>query len=138
MNDTDGYRINTLMLIDDNDIDQMIYKRIATKSGLVQNLIQFVDATEALQYLSKPDTTPPDLILLDINMPRMDGFEFLEAASERFGTNLCPVIVMLTTSLNPKDEKRAKSFSIVRDFLNKPLTFDQLLHLADLLSNSVE
>lgn len=136
MSDKEIYQINTLMLIDDNDIDQMIYKRIATKSGLVRNLIQFVDATEALHHLSDPATMPPDLILLDINMPRMDGFEFLEAASERFGTSLCPVIVMLTTSLNPKDEKRAKSYAMVRDFLNKPLTYDQLKDLAALLQET--
>ncbi|MFK7836159.1 MAG: response regulator [Sulfitobacter sp.] len=130
MTETEAAPIGTLMLIDDSEIDQMIYRRIATKSGLVGTLVQFTDATLALDYLADKDKTQPDLILLDINMPRMDGFEFLEAAMERFGVDLCPIIVMLTTSLNPKDEERAKSIAIVRDFLNKPLTRDQLAALS--------
>lgn len=134
MKDEKTHKIGTLMLIDDSEIDQMIYRRIAEKSGLVGTLVQYVDAAEALDHLSQPDNSRPDLILLDINMPRMDGFEFLEAATERFGVDLCPIIVMLTTSLNPKDEQRAREFSVVKDFLNKPLTRDQLAALSQLTS----
>lgn len=120
-------------MIDDSTFDQMIYQRIATKSGLVETLIQFLDATEAIEYLADPDKPNPDIILLDINMPRMDGFEFLEAATERFGADICPIVVMLTTSLNPKDEQRAMSFNVVRDFLSKPLTQDQLRSLCEMV-----
>jgi CheY-like chemotaxis protein len=128
--------IPTLMLIDDSSFDQMVYKRIAAKSGVVGTLLQFLDATEALAYLSDPANKQPDLILLDINMPQMDGFEFLEAATERFGIKLCPIVVMLTTSLNPKDEDRAKRFEVVRDFLNKPLTHEQLHELSRLVGET--
>ena len=130
MTQPEGFPINTLMLIDDSSFDQMVYERISRKSGLVQNLLQYLDANEALECLADPAMPNPDLILLDINMPKMNGFEFLEAATERFGVKLCPIIVMLTTSLNPKVEERAKSFNIVRDFLNKPLTQDQLKTLS--------
>jgi len=129
--------IDTLMLIDDSSFDQMVYKRIADKSGAVRNLIQYLDATEALAHLSDPAQRRPDLILLDINMPQMDGFEFLEEVTEKFGVALCPIVVMLTTSLNPKDEKRAKQFDVVQDFLNKPLTHEQLHTLCDLVGEGV-
>lgn len=135
MTSTESYPIHTLMLIDDNSFDQMIYERISRKSQVVGNLLQYVDATLALEYLADPDTRNPDLILLDINMPKMDGFEFLEAATEKFGVDLCPIVVMLTTSLNPKDEKRANSFAVVRSFLNKPLTQQQLQDLAMLINS---
>ncbi len=134
MKDIDIPPINTLMLIDDSDVDQMIYRRIAQKSGLVRDLVQFLDARQALAHLNDPTTESPDLILLDINMPGMDGFEFLEAATDELGADLCPVVVMLTTSLNPKDEVRAKSFEVVREFLNKPLTVDQLKALSQMLA----
>ena len=134
MIETDREPIDVLMLIDDSSFDQMVYRRICDKSGLVRKLVQFVDATEALEYLSDPASEKPNLILLDINMPKMDGFEFLQAATERFGVALCPIVVMLTTSLNPKDEERAKSFEVVQEFLNKPLTHHQIKSLCQLVT----
>ncbi len=134
MKDTNPYPIHTLMLIDDSEFDQMIYRRIAQSSGLVDNLLQYLEAEDALGYIRDPDTRNPDLILLDINMPKMDGFEFLEAATKEFGVDLCPIVVMLTTSLNPRDAIRAKSFEVVRDFLNKPLTRAQLGALSELIT----
>ena len=125
--------IPRLMLIDDSEIDQMIYARIARRSGLVGELLQFHDGTPALSYLCDTANPRPDLILLDVNMPRMNGFEFLEAATQTPGLVLSPVVVMLTTSLNPRDRQRAESFAVVRDFLNKPLTVAHLQSLAALV-----
>ena len=133
MTEARAFPIQTLMLIDDSEIDQMIYLRIAKKSGLVGDMVQFLDATEALRYLEQGDQAKPDLILLDINMPGMDGFEFLREATKLLGASLCPIVVMLTTSLNPEDEVRARAFDVVKDFLNKPLTADQLASLSQLV-----
>ena len=133
MTEARAFPIQTLMLIDDSEIDQMIYLRIAKKSGLVGDMVQFLDATEALRYLEQGDQSKPDLILLDINMPGMDGFEFLREATKLLGASLCPIVVMLTTSLNPEDEVRARAFDVVKDFLNKPLTADQLASLSQLV-----
>ena len=133
MTRTNGASIGTLMIIDDNSFDQMMYKRIVSRSDQVWSLIQFTDAQAALEHLSDIAQPKPDLILLDINMPRMDGFEFLDAATTRFGAALCPIIVMLTTSLHPSDERRARSFDVVREFLNKPLTQEHLVILGSLV-----
>ena len=121
------------MLIDDNKVDQMMYQRVIDRSGLVGKTIPFFLAVDALEFLSRKETQMPDLILLDINMPRMDGFEFLEAVSAKFGTDFAPVVIMLTTSLDPNDEARAAQFDVVKSYLSKPLTEAHLQDLIDLV-----
>lgn len=122
--------IGTLMLIDDNKIDQLIYKRIIDRSDNVGETLSFLLAQDALDYLKSGAQPQPDLILLDINMPRMNGFEFLEAATDQLGPDFCPVIVMLTTSLDPRDQQRAGNFAAIKRFLNKPLTQELLTEIA--------
>lgn len=123
-----------LMIIDDDQVDQYLYKRIIKRSGVFTSTIMFSLATDALEHLRKTDRENIDLIVLDINMPRMDGFEFLEAATQEFGENLgSSIVVMMTTSLAPSDIERAKSFSVVADILNKPLTVEMLQSWPDTL-----
>lgn len=129
---TTNPRIASLMLVDDNEFDQLMYKRIVDRSGLVDTLLQFTDPQEALDHLFDPSAEMPSLVLLDINMPKIDGFEFLEIVTADLAGRMCPVIVMLTTSLDPRDEERARRHEVVRDFHNKPLTLALLEHLASL------
>ena len=133
MTETPPPKIGTIMVVDDNQIDQMMYKRIIDRSGLVGHTLSFPLAEDALEYLKSDALPQPDLILLDINMPRMDGFEFLEAATAQLGPNFCTVVVMLTTSLDPRDEQRAKQIAAVKRFLNKPLTEALLEDIATLV-----
>ncbi len=110
------------MLIDDNEDDQMVYRRIIKRSGLVENFHQCFMAEDALTFLRDPACPSIDAILLDINMPGMNGFQFLEAATNEFGDNFAKVaVVMLTTSLLEHDKHRASQYAIVKDYLNKPL-----------------
>lgn len=125
--------IRTLMVIDDSSFDQLICQRIIAKSGLVQELIQYIDPEKALDHLAGPGNLSPDLILLDINMPRMNGFEFLEAAQRRVGADLCPIMVMLDTSMDPAGEKRARHFPSVHGFFIKPLSKEKLQGFAGFL-----
>ncbi|MFK7994341.1 MAG: response regulator [Granulosicoccus sp.] len=127
--------IKLALLIDDSEIDQRLYKRVLNKSGLVEEVRGFAYADEALDYLLENPQLEVSVIFLDINMPRMNGFEFLEAASKQLEHDVAKVVVvMLTTSLNPDDENRARSFEAVKDFVSKPLSYEDVQKVVDLLS----
>lgn len=126
--------IGTVMLIDDEEIDQRAYKRVLTRTGLVDRILSFSYADEALLFLKENPREKVDIIFLDINMPRMNGFEFLEAAVAELGAGFARmVVVMLTTSLNLSDRQRAESNPVVRGFLEKPLTSDHVDFVLGLL-----
>lgn len=138
MKDAPMKRIPIAMIIDDEAFDQKMYRRIIDRSGLVEETLSFSAADLALDYLKANPDKPIDLILLDINMPRMNGFEFLDAATRELGPHFAKAcIVMLTTSLDPIDRERASKYEVVRDFLNKPLTLEDLKRLAQLISEAV-
>lgn len=129
-------RLSKVMLIDDELLDQKIYQRVLKRSGIVDEIITFQYADEALEYLKSIEPKSIDVIFLDINMPRMNGFEFLESATDEIGEEFAgAVIVMLTTSLNPADQERAMSFEVVRDFINKPLTEEHVLGVSNMLAS---
>ena len=132
---SDGYPIGSVMLIDDSEIDQMISKRLIERSGMVGQFIGFLSAEAALEHLKNTDLPAVDAILRDVKMPRMDGWEFLEAATSELGESFARIVVMmLTTSLDPRDQERAQQFSVVKDYCNKPLLQDYLERLAVILN----
>lgn len=123
--------IKTLMLIDDESFDQKLYQRVIARSGLVGEVLSYLYADTALAYLQSPGRKAVDVILLDINMPRMNGFEFLDAAVHSLGPSFARVVVvMLTTSLDPRDRDRAAAYPVVRRFIPKPLTVEHLHQIA--------
>lgn len=128
--------LKRVVLIDDERFDQIAYRRTLEASGIVEEIITFRSAIDALEFF-KADPPPVDLILLDVNMPRMNGFEFLEALDNRFDDiDVSAVVIMLTTSLDPRDRERALKFDVVRDFISKPLTVDQVAQIARTLGST--
>jgi CheY-like chemotaxis protein len=128
-------KLNAILLVDDdpaaNFINQLLLKDVVD----ADNLLIAQNGEEALKFISEyisSNTPLPELILLDLNMPVMDGFEFLEEyQSLEVHSIPKPVIAVLTTSMNPKDVKRIHDLGIV-DFINKPLspkTISQLIEL---------
>ncbi|MCC9020180.1 MULTISPECIES: response regulator [Flavobacterium] len=114
-----------ILVIDDSATDRYIAKRMAEKYYFAEEIVLEELATTALEYLRSLEDTPdllPQFIFLDINMPEMNGFEFLEEyakLSESIKLNC--IIMMITSSTHPEDLKRAESNPLVIGFLNKPL-----------------
>lgn len=128
-------KIRSLMVVDDIEDDLFFYERIVKRSGIVENYVAFDSAENALDHLRVAAPGSIDVILLDINMPRMSGFEFLDAASAELGEKFVNVVVfMLTSSLAARDMERAKKYSVVRDYFSKPLTVEQLRMIAGWLT----
>lgn len=123
-------KVNCIMLIDDNENDNFFHERVIKKNDAANRIIIKESGERALDYLKnqKQDGGPnPDIIFLDINMPRMNGWEFLDEYnkldSELKGKM---VVVMLTTSAREEDKNQAKALNILTDFKSKPLTKEML------------
>ena len=108
-----------VMVVEDDESFQFLCEMVFRRSGRNVTLIQAFDGLEAIEKLASMDELP-DLILLDINMPRMNGHEFLEAYAKRNPSKI-PVVAMLTSSDQQRDRQNAMSYSFVKDYILKPL-----------------
>lgn len=123
----------SVLLVDDSRADNFLHRELIREADFAEHVAVARDGVEALDYLNGSgggEPFPPELVLLDINMPRMDGFEFLEACAKLELPELS--IVMLTTSHDPEDEARARRSGRVTEFLHKPLSVAELKRLAGL------
>lgn len=125
-----------VMLIDDNEIDNLINQKMIEAAVVAEIIYTHTSAKSAIEFLRNveklevADKVLPDVVFLDIDMPLMDGFQFLDEF-EKLGNALkkkCK-IVMLTSSINPQDFTRSKKYTSVKQYLNKPLTNESIVTL---------
>lgn len=122
--------IHTACIIDDDPAYVYLTKRIITIKKLCKNLLIYENgriAMRELTYLLEYAEDFPELILLDINMPEMDGWEFLEAFTQlkpRLDKKV--TIYMVSSSVDQKDYDQAKHYEDVTDYIVKPIDYDQL------------
>ncbi len=140
-------KLNCILLIDDDEPTNFLNKMTLEQANCAQHIRIAQSGQEALDYLHVCDAVAagpvsttsgwvaedlshrprPDLIFLDINMPAMDGWEFLERYRSLPGKQKADIVlIMLTTSLNPDDASKIRTIPEVSGFWNKPLSQDQL------------
>lgn len=132
-------KVKCILLVDDNEADNVLHQIVLDDAGVCDYVKIATDGVKALEYIvnaGKPDQEAqypkPDLIFLDINMPRMNGFEFLDEYHKLDEALKAKVtIIMLTTSLNPEDKKIATSYGEINGFENKPLTSEMLNQIVE-------
>lgn len=120
-----------LLVIDDDDINIFIIKKIVEKSELNINMVAKGNGKQAIDYLSNTisEQQPlPDLILIDINMPVMNGWEFVEAYQS------LPIaqhvdLYILSSSVYENDIEKTKSYTTIKGFISKPLSIERLTEL---------
>ncbi|MES2567705.1 MAG: response regulator [Bacteroidota bacterium] len=119
----------TVMLIDDSKIDLFIHNEFIRKMNISNSVLQFNFAKEALEFLKTKDSSFwPDLILLDIHMPIMNGFDFLEEYGELplLCRNKCKIVIV-SSSLDFNDKLKANESPFVLQLLEKPLNIGSLM-----------
>ncbi len=113
-----------IFLIDDNTIDLLISRKLLSKHNSDLTVIEFNKAQEAIIALQRTEETPPDLVLLDLNMPGMNGWEFLEAVKQQ---NYQPErVFILTSSLDERDKAMAAKYPSVKGYITKPLNTESI------------
>jgi CheY-like chemotaxis protein len=131
-------KLNCMLLVDDDEGHNFLNRLVIEETDITRQVHIAWDGREAMDYVTgrgkfreNGDTYPrPDLILLDINMPGMDGWRFMEEYRQLDDVQKRKtMIVMLTTSENPDDRERAQTIRDISDFRNKPLTQEILEEL---------
>ncbi len=122
-----GPKIELACIIDDDKIYVNLVKKIIEIKKLSENLIIFKNGLEALEYFkvilsNMTEDKLPDIIFLDLNMPVMDGWEFLgEFIKIKNNFDKKITLYVVSSSIDPRDLERARSFNLVTDYLIKPI-----------------
>ena len=122
----------SICVIDDDQIYQLIIKKVVERTGEFDSICFYNDGIEAFKDFKSLDYDLPKIILLDINMPQMDGWQFLDSLiAYRPNFHQDTVIYIVTSSIAHSDRDKAKSYKEVSGFLSKPLNVEKLNEIAD-------
>ncbi len=129
-------KIETICIIDDDEIYQLFTKKSVLRINDRYEILSYINGRNAVQGLQQrldANTAMPDLILLDINMPVMDGWQFMEAfLAMKPQIQKAITIYIVSSSIAPSDKDKANSYAAIAGFISKPLdieTLQKLLHV---------
>jgi CheY-like chemotaxis protein len=126
--------VRKLLLLDDDELSNLLIGSIIEDVKAIKSYNIESNGWNALDYLEECDSKSdfPDLMLIDLKMPEMDGFDFVERYEEKYWTKYSSTKVMiLTSSRLEKDREKAMNFRSVSRFIYKPLTEEKLLEIIE-------
>ena len=125
----------SVWIIDDDDIYQLIIKKLVQRSQVFEEQHYFKNALDVLERVEGSQLMLPDAILLDINMPQMDGWQFIERLRKLYanlGENTS--IYIVSSSIAYSDKERTEAYPEIAGFLSKPLTVDKLKGIGEAIN----
>lgn len=129
--------LDLILCVDDDPITLMLCKKVITKASFSKDIATAKNGQEALQYfdsfINNEENKIPQLIFLDLNMPVMDGWEFLDSFSTEKYSKINTKIIVLSSTIDPEDHQKSKKYPMVIDFLSKPITNEILNYLSSKL-----
>lgn len=114
-------KYKSILLVDDDEIFLEVIQRIILKKVPEIEVHAYCNPEEALDFVT--NVKIPDLTLLDLNMPKLNGWDFIEELEKR---RIKCNLFMLTSSINAKDKEKSLQYDLVQDYLNKPLNVEKL------------
>ena len=123
-------KVDFTYIIDDDKIFVFVLKKYLEKNDNFNQVFDFKNAEEVVGLLSDEKEQLPDMILLDINMPVIDGWQFLEQIEQLPNKEKLNVFIM-SSSIDANDIEKSKSFSTVKAFISKPINNDKLNKMID-------
>ncbi len=124
--------LEKILCVDDDPITLMLYKMVIAKAAFAEEIVTAKNGQEALIYYEKliadKDICCPDLIFLDLNMPVMGGWEFLDNfEKEKFRPfHKKTKVIVLSSTIDPEDIEKSRQYDSVIDFMSKPITKEML------------
>ena len=127
--------LDKILCVDDDPITLMLCKKVIERVVFAKEIITAQNGEEAFKYFNElmleikkgNSVNYPKLVLLDLNMPVMDGWEFLDAYSENnFQQVFTSKFIILSSTIDPHDVHKSKTYPVVIDFLSKPITKEML------------
>jgi len=134
--------LDTILFIDDDPITLMLCKMVISKASFSNEIITAKNGEEALHYFDSLMTTnadneikkQPQLIFLDLNMPVMGGWEFLDSFStETYSEYNTTKVIILSSTIDPEDIIKSKKYPMILDFLSKPISKEMLEYVKTIL-----
>ncbi|WP_278035261.1 response regulator [Flavobacterium nitratireducens] len=131
--------LDLILCVDDDPITLMLCKKVIIKKSFSNNIDSAKNGEEALQYfdsiINEGGKEVPQLVFLDLNMPVMDGWDFLNSFNTEKYAKVSTKVVVLSSTIDPEDHEKSKQYPMVIDFLPKPITTEILSYLQEKLEN---
>ncbi|AOZ98155.1 MULTISPECIES: response regulator [Flavobacterium] len=130
----------TTYLIDDDKLSIKLMSMLISKNNFCEEIISFYNPQTALNELKNNSNNPaqlPDVILLDLNMPVLDGWQFLDEF-ERITFAKKIIVFIVSSSIDPSDLEMTKNYPIIKDYIIKPLSSEKLKQATLLIENELD